>query len=158
MVSHFGSHNSDARQPQDISKWPLAIIVDFVYASRALRAWGPKDFIEYVQANSRDSYYEGGGEGDDGEDAPGDPTTQVPHQPTDRDARHDRRSANKGQSANPADQPTSGDMDMFDVVLALWTRAAREGKRRQPGSDAVDVADNENKVQAWLQSMEASTS
>ena len=155
MLSRFGSHNSDARQPQDISQWPLAVIVDLSYAAIALRAWGPKTFFEYVRANSRDYYYKGGVGGDVGEDASGDPTAQVPHQPA-RTVRHDRRSANKARAVCPADQPTHE--ELFDVVLALWMRGGREAQRerRLPGSGAAYVADNENKVQTWLQSMEES--
>ncbi|KAF8556461.1 hypothetical protein OG21DRAFT_636695 [Imleria badia] len=155
-------HNSDAWQPQDISQCPVAIIVDLVYAAAVLQAWGSKSFIEYVWRNSKGSYYESGMEDDDGGEASGDLTTQVPqaHQPepTPRAIRYDRRSGNKAQDVNPADQPTMG--DMLDVILALWTRAAREGERGPQSSDAADVADNENKtrIQTWLQSVEESTS
>ncbi|KAI9568598.1 hypothetical protein HD554DRAFT_2191442 [Boletus coccyginus] len=151
---HVGPHNSDARQPQDISQWPPAIITDLSYASTALRAWGTKDFIEYIRENSMDSYYE---DDDDGRDVLRGPTT--PHQPTARAERYERWGARKGRAINPANQSIVGDMDMFDVLLNLpRIRAAREGKRRLPDSDAAVVADNENKIRAWLQSMEEFTS
>jgi hypothetical protein len=118
---------------------------------------GSNNFHRLVRENSKDAYYDYEGDNaddaDDGEDASGDPTPQVPRQPT---VRYDTRSANKAQAINPADQRTLG--DMLDVVLALWRRPAREGERRPPGSDAADVTNNENKIQTWLQSMEESTS
>ena len=141
-----------------MSQWPLAIIVDLSYAAAVIQAWGPKTFIKYVQANSKDSYYKSGMEGDDGGDASRDLIPKVPHQPSARHERYIRQSENKAKAVNPG---TSNDMDIFDVLLALWTRAAREyeGERRLPGgaSDAADVADNKSKVQTWLQSMEEST-
>ena len=138
MVNDRVPHNSDARQPQDIGQWPLAIVVDLSYASTVLRAWGPKTFAGFVREKSKDSYYRGV-EGDE-------------------DERHDRRSGCKAPAVKPADQPTCEDMDMVDVVLALWMRAAREAaaERRPPSSDAPHIAHNKNKIQTWLQSIEDS--
>lgn len=141
-LPQLAPHNPDARQPQDISQWPLPIIVDLSFAGAVLRAWGQKTFIEYVRENSRDFCYKSGVEGDNGEDATPHPATQAPHPSTARTEQYRRRCRNKG------------DMDVFDVLMALWTRAAREGERKLPGSDA----DNENKVQTWVRSIEESTS
>ncbi|KAI9568219.1 hypothetical protein HD554DRAFT_2314329 [Boletus coccyginus] len=155
-------HNTDARQPQDTSQWPPTIIVDLAYAAAALQAWGSEAFIEDVQANSRDAYYDYAGdvEGDDSEDAPRDPTPQEPHQPTPPTIRYKRRSAAKGLAVNPADELTPERMDMYDVVFSLWVRSVKEARdeRRVPGSGAADVAEKENKVETWLQSMKRSTS
>ncbi|KAI9574401.1 hypothetical protein HD554DRAFT_2046869 [Boletus coccyginus] len=160
VVSQLGPHNSDARQPQDVNQWPLAIIVDLSYTAAALQSWGPKTFIEYVRENSRDAYYPDDEEGDDDGGPSGGPTAQVPDPPTSRTIRYDKRSAKKAQAVNPADQPTSGDMDLYDGILALWKQAAREARdeKKMPGSDAAGVADNRNKIQTWLHSMEESTS
>ena len=70
VIPRFAPHNSDARQPQDISEWPPAIITDFFYAMAAINAWSPKSFIEYVQKMSRDTYYND----DDGQDDDGNVT------------------------------------------------------------------------------------
>ncbi|KAI9457852.1 hypothetical protein HD554DRAFT_2197886 [Boletus coccyginus] len=162
VLGQLCPHNTDARQPQDISQWPPAIIVDLAYAVAALQAWGPEAFIEDVRANSREAYYDYAGdmEGDDGEDAPRDPTSQEPHQPTPRTIRYEKRSAGKALAVNPADELTPGRMDMYDVVFSLWVRSAKEARdeRRVPGSGAADVADKENKVETWLQSTKRSTS
>lgn len=159
-------HNSDARQPEDIDQWPLSIIVDLSYASAILREWGQEAFIEYAQANSKDSYYRGGmEEEEDDEDASGGQTAQVSRQPTGqtvresqkaRDERHDRRSRNK-QAVDPVDLRTRE--DMMDVVFSLWTRAAREATSegtppQREGPHVRDVADNGDGVRAWLQSIE----
>jgi isocitrate/isopropylmalate dehydrogenase len=150
-MSNHAPHNSDARQPQDINQWPLAIIADLSYASAVLRAWSQTPFVEYVRENSKDSYYR---EGDGDEDASGNRTAQVSRRA--RDERRVRRSGDRAQAVDPAEQTTCEDMNMFDVVLALWMRAAREAasERRPPGSDAADVAANKNKIQTWLQSIE----
>ncbi|KAI9449291.1 hypothetical protein HD554DRAFT_2290294 [Boletus coccyginus] len=147
--SHFSPHNSDARQPQDLSQWPPAIIADLSYASAVLRAWGTRDFNDYLREISMDSYY--GGD-DDGEDVSRGPTT--PHQPTTRAERYERWSAGKERAVNPADRSAVGDVDVFDALLILpWARA-RERQRRLPDSETVVVPDNGNKIQAWLQSIE----
>ena len=143
-------HNSDARQPQDTSQWPPAIIVDLTYAAALLKAWSPKTFIKYVKENSQDSYY-GGGEEEEEE-------KEEKELQTDCAIQYERQSAKKKQVVDPADQPTGEDMDIFDVVLALWMQAAKEsnlrGKKRSPGNDAADTTDNKNKIQMWLQSVE----
>jgi hypothetical protein len=46
VIPRLAPHNTDARQPEDISQWPLAIIVDLFYAGAVLRAWGPTTFID----------------------------------------------------------------------------------------------------------------
>jgi hypothetical protein len=151
-------HNSDARQPQDTSRWPSALIVDLVYAAAALQAWGPKGFTSYVRENAKGFYYDNDVEGSDGvdddtpEDGPRGPNTQIPDQPTARSARYARRSANKAQAAHLEEQlPFS---DMLDVVMALWMRSAREVQRGRPSTDTADVARNQEDVQMWLQSLE----
>ncbi|KAI9568616.1 hypothetical protein HD554DRAFT_2314212 [Boletus coccyginus] len=152
--SYSSPHNSDARQPQDLSQWPLAIIADLSYASTVLRAWGIKDFIEYVREKSIHHYYE---DGDDGHDVSRGPTT--PHQPTTRAERYERWSSSKRRALNPADQSPVGGMDMYDVLLSLpLVLAEGEGKRRLPDSDTAVATDDGNKVQAWLQSMQESIS
>jgi hypothetical protein len=62
-IPNIAPQNSDARQPQDTSEWPPAIIVDLFYAVAAINAWSPKPFIKYVREQSRNAYYDD----DDGE-------------------------------------------------------------------------------------------
>ncbi|KAI9568229.1 hypothetical protein HD554DRAFT_2261547 [Boletus coccyginus] len=156
LLSQITPHNSDARQPQDTSKWPPAIIVDLSYAVAALQAWGPKTFIEYVRTNSRDVYYPDDVEGGDGAGPSRAPTAQAPH--PSRSIRYKKPSERQAKAFNPEDQSTSRKMDLHDVVLSLWMRAAREARdeTKVPGSD-VALADNENRIWAWLQSMEATS-
>jgi len=123
----------------DVSQWPVAITADLIYGASALKAWGSAALNDYIWAISKDSYYDEGGEEEDEED----------------EARYNTQSVTKA-AINPANQPTLG--DMLDVVVALWRQPAREGEKELPGDDGADVANNENKVQTWLQSMEGSTS
>jgi len=139
VIPLVAPHNTDARQPEDVSQWPVAITADLIYGASALKAWGSAALNDYIWAISKDSYYDEGGEEEDEED----------------EARYNTQSVTKA-AINPANQPTLG--DMLDVVVALWRQPAREGERKLPGDDGADVANNENKVQTWLQSMEGSTS
>jgi hypothetical protein len=58
QIYHFAPNNTDARQPEDTDHWPPALILDYVYAFAVLRAWGQKDFIDYVQEQTRAAYYD----------------------------------------------------------------------------------------------------
>ena len=144
IIPTHAPNNSDARQPEDISQWPDAITVDLCYAGAALRAWGPAAFIDRIRAKSKNSYYDYEGGDEEG-----------PHTSRQPTPRYKTQSVTRAQAINPADERTMG--DMLDVVLALWRRPAREGKRKPPG-DGEDVINPKNKVQTWLQSMEGSTS
>jgi hypothetical protein len=62
LLARFAPNNSDARQPQDISAWPPAIIIDIIYASAVLRAWGPKAFKESLWEKAKTFYYNNQGD------------------------------------------------------------------------------------------------
>ncbi|KAG9311577.1 hypothetical protein JVU11DRAFT_7785 [Chiua virens] len=155
MLPLFGPHNSDARQPEDLDQWPPAIIVDLCYAAAILQEFGPSTFRSHIQDIADDHYYGrdmGGGDagGNDGEDASRD---WIPQRPSSaRIVQCNLRSAtSKAQAGTSSDRRTRA--AMFDGIMALWLRAARQGKGRQHEGD---VADNKNKVQTWLQSVEES--
>jgi hypothetical protein len=57
LIPIVAPQNSDARQPQDTSKWPPAIILDFFYAVAAMKAWSSECFLKYVQEQSRNAYH-----------------------------------------------------------------------------------------------------
>jgi hypothetical protein len=144
VISAVAPNNSDAQQPQDTSNWPPPIILDFVYASAALNAWGENPFKENVRKVARDLYYddaEGDGDTPD-DDAPGGGTSD---QPTTRSAQLAARNTAKTQSVPLAGQSTEFS-EMMDGVLALWMQSARKRQPRQPC--------NHDNILAWLQKEE----
>jgi hypothetical protein len=102
----FAPNNSDARQPEDTSEWPPAIILDLFYGSAALQAWGPLP---------KDAYYHIG---------PDDADPHISPQVDARKARPDARNIKKAQAARfPEEIQFSS---MIDGVMGLWMRSARE--------------------------------
>ncbi|KIK04236.1 hypothetical protein K443DRAFT_4711 [Laccaria amethystina LaAM-08-1] len=68
LIPNIAPHNSDARQPQDTSEWPPAVIVDLFYAAAAMNVWSPKSFIKYVREESSDAYCPEGEDEDEDND------------------------------------------------------------------------------------------
>ncbi len=126
-----------------------------------LLTWGPHTFIQYIRTNAHGAYYndpqqndtpssdntEGGGPGHAGSsDAPtGGQTT----------GRYNLCSSTIRQSVHSMHQPDERSVgEMMDLVLALWARTARKGRKREP-TDVPDPTRNEG-VKMWLQSVEES--
>jgi hypothetical protein len=134
-------NNSDLREPGDTSQWPPAIIVNLCYASAALKAWAPKDFIQNARAMAKGAYYDIS----DGND----PNPYIPPEPSARQRRLVARNEKKARAAHPEEMQLS---DAMDVVLALWMRSARQGKGNRQKITASDRAHSCDKVQAWMDS------
>jgi hypothetical protein len=152
-LPRMAPHNSDARQSQDTSEWPPAIILDLSYAAAALKAWGPKPFIEYVRGNSRDAYYgDGDGQDDDSMDGSGPSRVdaQMGNQTTVQpgSGRYNLRSGNNTSSISPKGRRI---VDMMDIVTTLWMQSSRVNKIKREDAQASSLARNEG-VKSWLQS------
>ncbi|KAG9310359.1 hypothetical protein JVU11DRAFT_9492 [Chiua virens] len=119
-LRNLSPHNTDARQPEDMSLWPLAIIVDLRYGSAAVQAWGPQAFLDRVRTVAGHSY-------DDDDDGKGEGKGKGRSAGTGQYELRSRKK--KTQAVDTTDQQTYS--DAFDIVMMLWLRAAREGKRRQ---------------------------
>ncbi|KAG9310493.1 hypothetical protein JVU11DRAFT_9638 [Chiua virens] len=160
------------QHPEDMSLWPPAIILDLRYGAAAVQAWGPQAFLDRVRTVAGHSYYGGGGKGKDEDEGKGkrkrkrkgrgkgaSRKTKTAAGPSSTGTgRYELRSGKKKtQAVDTADRQTCS--DALDVVMTLWLRAAREGKRRQSvaGRNDADIDQNEN-IQKWLQSVEESSS
>ena len=139
-------NNSDLREPGDTSQWPPAMVVDLFYASAALRAWGPKVFIQNARAMAKDAYYN---DPDDDISDDIDPDPYIPPEPDARQRRLEARNEQKARAAHPEEMQLSF---VMDGVMALWKRAARQGKGNRQRISASDLAHRCDKVQAWVDS------
>lgn len=158
VIPDIAPHNSDARQPQDTSKWPPAIIVDLFYATAALNAWSPQSFIKYVRERSRDAYYDDDDDQDDGNAMDGSGPSHVDAQMGDQTTGQPEsegyalRSRNKTSNVPPKERRFA---DLMDGVSVLWMQSSRVGKLKlkPEGVRASSLARNED-VKMWLRSME----
>ncbi|KAF8692316.1 hypothetical protein AX14_002594 [Amanita brunnescens Koide BX004] len=154
VISMHARHNSDARQPQDTSEWPPAVILDLVYGAAALDAWSSKPFIKYVREHSRDAYHGDDDDQDDGnpKDGPSHFDAQMADQATGRSGsgRNPLRSRNK---ASNIPLKVRRFADVLDCVSTLWMRSSREDKPKPEDAHALSLARDEG-VKMWLQSME----
>jgi hypothetical protein len=151
-LPRMAPNNSDVWQPQDTSEWPPAIILDLSYAAAALKAWGPKSFIEYVRGNSRDAYY-GGGDGQDNDLMDGSGPSCVDAQMGDQTTvQPGSRPYNLHSKNNTSISPKRRRVvDMMDIVTALWMQSSRVNKIKRKDTQASSLACNEG-VKLWLQS------
>ena len=159
LIPGIAPHNSDARQPQDTTQWPPAVIVDLVYAAAAMNAWSPKSFIKYVREQSSDAYYpEGRRQEDEHNDNVSDSSgsSYVNAQTGDQTAgqsgtgRYALRSRNRTSNV-PAEERSFP--DLMDGVFALWMQSSRTGKKKTEDFQASSLSHNEG-VEKWLESME----
>jgi len=154
LMLYMAPHNSDARQPEDTSTWPPAIITDLAYGAAALGVWGAKPFVERVREQTKDYYYgaRGGDQEEDDGVGLGGPNTPTPAQSGARAASYASQIEGRGQSAGPAEQ--SSYSDMLDVVLALWKHSARKYQQQQQQESGASDSRNQDKVRTWLESIE----
>ncbi|KAF8345125.1 hypothetical protein F5887DRAFT_1074770 [Amanita rubescens] len=137
LTPKLAPHNSDARQPQDTTEWPPAVIVDFFYAAAAMNAWSPKSFIEYVREQSSDVYYpEGHVDAQMGDQTTGQPGSE--------------RSRNRMSNVPPEEGRIA---DLLDGVCALWMQSSRMGKKKTEDVHASSLSRNEG-IKKWLESVE----
>ena len=163
-MNNLVPHNSDARQPQDASEWPPAIIVDLSYASAALNAWSSKRFINFARNISMNIYYHDG-DGKDDDNAVESPVGPVGVQMGDQTigqsgtGRYNLRRRDETSNIPPGQWSRRHLADLTDVVCGLWMRTSRENKLKLEGAHTpeLDLARNES-IKMWLQSMEGSTS
>ena len=163
MVTNSAPLNADARQPQDTSEWPHAIILDLFYAVAAMNAWSPKPFIKYVRERSKDAYYHGDDEDDDEDNdedndnnsGPSHIDTQMGEQITGQSGskRYALRSRNKTSNIRPEARRF---VDLMDGVCALWMQSSRVDKPKPEDDHASSLTRNGN-VKKWLQSIEDPT-
>jgi hypothetical protein len=159
VLPTIAPRNSDARQPEDTTEWPPAVIVDLFYACAALKAWAPTTFSKYVREQTRDAYYDIARDGDSAPDdhplGGGSGYTNVPTvgQESDRTRLYKARTGdNTGTVRLAGEREEMSLSDWMDGVKALWMQAAREGKQKLPG--ASDLSRNEDDIKTWLQSAE----
>jgi hypothetical protein len=154
-VPETAPHNSDARQPQDTTKWPPSIIVDLSYAAAALKAWSSHPFIEYAQGQTRDAYY---GNSDDSNlmEASGSEPSCVDAQIVQSGSGRYNLvcSRNKASNIPPKGRHIS---DMMDVVSALWMRSSRVNKIKLEDAQASRLACSNEGIKAWIQSQDGPT-
>ena len=111
VIPNLAPHNSDARQPQDASEWPPAVIVDLFYAAAAMNAWSPKSFIEYVREQSNNAYYPEMGDQTTGQSGSG---------------RYALRSRNRMSNVSLEERRFT---DLMDGVYTLWIQWQEKGRR-----------------------------
>jgi hypothetical protein len=163
-IPGMAPQNCDARQPQDTSEWPPAIIVDLFYAAAALNAWSPKPFIKYVREQSRDAYYDDSGDQDndgnaiDGSGRPSLVDARMGDQTTGQSGsgRYAVSSRNKLETSSIRMKERRF-ADLMGGVSALWMQSSRVDELKPEDAHASSLARNEG-VKTWLQSMEGPTS
>jgi hypothetical protein len=160
IIPGIAPNNSDARQPQDTSEWPPAIILDLIYAAAALNAWSPKPFIKYIREQSRNAYYDDGDNQDDSNSTDGNSMdrsgpSRVDARMSDQtigqseSGRYDLRTRKKISSIPLKERRFA---DLIDGVSALWMQSARVNKPKLEDA-SLSLARNEG-VKMWLKSME----
>jgi hypothetical protein len=157
----FARHNSDARQPQDLSEWPPAIILDLFYAAAVLKKWGPNTFVNYAREQARNVYYEDTEEDDSASGSatrnePEAPDTHIdPIQQTERSVRYARRCGLSTETVDHAGQSKATRFgELMDGVMALWMQSARKGQ----GNPQDACTSKRDDIQTWLESTEESVS
>ena len=159
FVSSSGPHNFDARQPHDTSEWPPAVIVNFSYASAAMKAWSSDHFFKFVRERSKGTYYRDDDNEED-EDVEDIDNVLDSSGPSRIDAQmHDQaagQSSYKLRIRNTTSKIPPKEMyiaDAMDCVTALWMQSSRVGKPKPEDDHASTLARNES-VKMWLQSIE----
>lgn len=158
FIPDIAPHNHDARQPQDTSEWPPAVIVDLVYAVAAMKVWSPKFFIKYVREQSSDAYYPEGEDQDENNndvlDSAGSShvDAQMGDQTTGQSGfgRYALRSRRRTSNIPPKENCFA---DLMDGVYALWMQSSRMGKKKKEEPHASSLSRNES-VKKWLESVE----
>jgi len=142
FLSTLGN-NRDARQPDDVSSWPPALILDFFYGCAALKEWGPKGFKTLVKKHNRGYYSRTAKSKGSSEQA------------IDRHARYEARQEKRNGKRRRDDQEECDEITMseaMDLVMGLWMRHA---KTTQPEQDIAHIPKDNSRsemVQAWLTS------
>ncbi|KAF8341039.1 hypothetical protein F5887DRAFT_1076780 [Amanita rubescens] len=155
MITNNAPRNADARQPQDTSEWPPAIILDLFYAVAAMNAWSPKPFIKYVRERSKDAYHNSDDEDNDNvldNSGPSHVDAQMGDQIT-GSKRYALRSRNKTSNIRPDARRFA---DLMDGVCALWMQSSRVDKPK-PEDDHASSLTRDESVKMWLQSIEDPT-
>ncbi|KAF8345413.1 hypothetical protein F5887DRAFT_1192054 [Amanita rubescens] len=156
VIPNLAPHNCDARQPQDTSEWPPAVIVDLFYAVAAMNAWSPKSFIDYVREQSSDVYYPEGEDEDDDNVSDSSGSSHVDAQMGDQTTgqsgygRYALRSRNRTSNVPPKESRLA---DLMNGVCALWMQSSRMGKKKTEDVHASNLSRNEG-VKKWLESVE----
>src|ERR1700676_1510875 len=135
-------NNKDARLPTDLSQWPPAIIIDFMYGAAALRKWGLKAGIDKLRKITKETYYF--------QDVPARKATAAKTQASvqARAIRASRRAGASGAAAGGAEEEMNRN-DMMDIVMGLWLQHPMSGT--QPPSLPCPEDVSREKVAAWLQ-------
>ena len=155
MIPTHAPHNSDARQPQDTSEWPPAVIVNHFYTAAAMKAWSPKHFIKYVRNLTSNSYYPKG-EDEENDNVPyasGSRQVDVPmgDQTTGQSGSGRYNSCTRSNTLDIAAEERCLS-DMMDCMLALWMLNSRMEKTEGDASES-SLSRNKN-IKEWLESIE----
>ncbi|KAF9521125.1 hypothetical protein BS47DRAFT_1335225 [Hydnum rufescens UP504] len=172
VVSQFAPHNRDARPPERPGERPPNVILDSVYASVALEAWGPQSFFAYAGEKMKETYYKSAED-----DSEGDAEDEADNVEGDAGGNEYDGEDNEASEASTSAQPTHGHNlrhrntvrpapragrraerrlgDMLDVVLGLWMHTAKHIQPKPESPAASNVARSED-IKTWLQSVEES--
>jgi hypothetical protein len=140
-------NNTDARLPTDLSQWPPAIIVDFMYGAAALQKWGLKAGIDKLRKIMKETYYF-----QEVRDETARKATAAKAQES-VEARAGRASRRAGASGSGAAaggvvEQEMNRNDMMDIVMGLWLQHPMSGT--QPPSLPCPEDVSREKVAAWL--------
>jgi hypothetical protein len=157
FIPNFAPHNSDARQPQDTSQCPPALIIDLFYAAAVMNVWSPKSFIKYVREQSRDVYYPEGEDELDEDNVNASDSSGSNHVDAQMGDQTTGESGSRLYAVRPKESRFA---DLMSGVSALWVQSSREGKKAtEEGKKATEVihasrlSRNEG-VKKWLESVE----
>ena len=160
FFAYLPNNNPDACQPDNANAWPPALILDFFYGCAALKAWGPKPFMTFVENLNFDDYYgaeaKSGESGDEGSEE-GDTSRKEMDRRERYRARKKKRDKEERQRRHDEQEEDSQDEfgEVMDLVMGLWTRHARESQPEQGIARGPNVDHSQQeKVEAWLASSE----
>lgn len=132
-------NNKGARLPTDLSQWPPAIIVNFMYGAAALQKWGLKAGIDKLRKITKETYYF-----QEVRDETAHKAMAAKSQESVQ-ARAGRASKRARAAAGGAVEQQN---DMMDIVMGLWLQHPTSGT--QPPSLPCPEDVSREKVAAWL--------
>lgn len=147
ITLQYAPNNKDARLPTDLSQWPPAIIVDFMYGAAALKKWGLKAGIDKLRKITEETYYSQKVR----DEATHQATAAKAQESVQARATRASRRAGASGSGTAAGGPEEQEMnrnDMLDVVMGLWLQHPISGTQPPSLPRPEDVSSE--KVAAWL--------
>ena len=134
VAMYVSPHNSVARQSNGSNNWPPRFLFDICYGCAALKTWGVKEFVKFVEEETKEIYY----------------TNDYNTEDVEHDERDVTVRAKQVGGRSQAQTPTAKAPDVMDLLVGLWMCNARKDMQRARMMEQQRVRDS---VEKWLQSV-----